>query len=136
MGFSTIYLRAFSFDRPLSEEHAELLIEINQTEFDDAEYNVGEEGGPPNMYCQWVPTEDRLGLEWDKIEKFYDAEKWLTYLIDNYIQPWGYKLNGESPWYIDDFQQAGILRVVDNVVIQEPREIDDIKKEYGELDLY
>ena len=52
------------------------------------------------------------------------------------MKPWGYTLNGESPWYIDDFQTAGILRVTDNVVSQEERDISAIKSAYGEFDLY
>jgi hypothetical protein len=49
---------------------------------------------------------------------------------------WGYTLNGESPWYIDDFEAGGILRVTDNVVSQEERDITAIKSQYGEFDLY
>jgi hypothetical protein len=73
---------------------------------------------------------------WDKNEKFYFGQEWLVYLIEKFIKPWGYRLNGASPWYIDDFQEAGILHVNDNVVSQESRDIADIKDKFGELDLY
>lgn len=136
MGFSTIYLRPFQFDRPLDVEHAEELVEFNETEHEGENGEPGGDGMPPNYYCQWVPTEDRQGLEWDRAEKFYHGKEWLEYLIAEFIQPWGYTLNGESPWYIDDFQEAGILKVTDNVVSEEPADINEINRKYGEFDLY
>lgn len=136
MGFSTIYLRPFIFDRAIAPEHADELLEFNETEHEDSDGNPGGDGKPPTYYCQWVATKDRTGLEWDKNEKFYHGKEWLVYLIENFIKPWGYTLNGESPWYIDDFEEAGILRVTDNVVTEETRDIAAIKDEYGEFDLY
>lgn len=44
--------------------------------------------GMPSFYCQWIPTEDCQGIEWDGGEKFYSAEKWLKYIIENYLKPW------------------------------------------------
>ena len=136
MGFSTIYLKPFQLDRPLTPEQVEELVEFNETEHEDENGEPGGEGKPPTYYCQWVPTADRAGLEWDKNEKFYFGAEWLEYLIEHYIKPWGYTLNGESPWYIDDFEAGGILRVTDNVVSQEERDIAAIKSQYGEFDLY
>src|SRR4051794_9559987 len=104
MGFSTIYLRPFHFDRALSPEHAQILVEFSEIEHEDERGKPGGEGKPPTFYCQWIPTGDRSGLEWDKNEKFYYGEEWLVYLIEKFIKPWGYTLNGESPWYIDDFE--------------------------------
>ncbi|BAY38077.1 hypothetical protein NIES2111_24210 [Nostoc sp. NIES-2111] len=136
MGFLTIYLRPFRFDQVIDPEHANILIDFCQTEHEDEFGNPGGDGKPPTYYCQWILTEDRHGLEWDKKEKFYYGKEWLIYLIKNFIEPWGYKLNGESPWYIDDFQEAGIIKVSDNVVTEELRDILVIKDEYGEFDLY
>jgi hypothetical protein len=60
----------------------------------------------------------------------------LVDLIEHFIKPWESALNGESPWYIDDFQEAGILKVVDKVVTEKPRDISATKSEYSEFDLY
>ncbi|TWU00589.1 hypothetical protein Pla108_15410 [Botrimarina colliarenosi] len=136
MGFSTIYLKPFRFDRVIDTEHAEVLFEFSDTEHEDENGEPGGDGKPPTYYCQWIPTEDRAGLEWDKNEKFYHGKEWLEYLIERFIEPWGYKLNGEVPWYIDDFEQAGMLTVKDNIVSEEPRDIEAIKSEYGQIDLY
>ena len=132
MGFSTYYLRPFHLDRPLTAEHAAVLEEFAETEHEDENGEPGGDGKPPTLYCQWVPTEDRTGLEWDKGEKFYFGDEWLVYLIDRFLKPWGYTLNGECPWYCDEFDAAGILRVADNVVFGEPRPIDAIKDEFDE----
>ena len=127
MGFSTIYLKPFRFDRALDPEQARILIDSSETEHEDEAGNPGGDGKPPTYYCQWVPTEDGERLEWDKNEKFYYGKEWLEYLIETFIAPWVYRLNGESPWYIDDFQEAGILKVADNVVTEERRDISTIK---------
>jgi hypothetical protein len=136
MGYSTIYLQPFKFDRPLTTDHADVLIEFSQTEHEDESGKPGGGGKPPTNYCQWIPMDDRGGLEWDKGEKFYYGTEWLVYLIETFIKPWGYIVNGESPWYIEDYQEAGILKVVDNVVSEESSEISAIKEKYGEFELY
>jgi hypothetical protein len=135
MGYSTIYLRPFYFDRPIEPEHAKILNEFSETEHEDESGNPGGEGKPPTYYCQWIVTEDYQRLEWDKNEKFYYGKEWLVYLVEHFIEPWGYKLNGESPWYIDDFQYAGILTVSDNVITEDSQDISAIKDRYGQFDL-
>lgn len=50
--------------------------------------------GMPSFYCQWIPTEDNMGITWDKGEKFYKAKEWLELMIENFFKPWGYILNG------------------------------------------
>lgn len=132
MGFDTVYLRPFKFDRTLELEHVKQLLEFSETEHEDQDGNPGGDGKPPAYYCQWVPTEDGSGLQWNEDEKFYHGEEWLVYLIEKFIKPWGYTLSGECPWYIDDYEEAGILRVTDNVVTQESRDFFTIKDTYGE----
>ncbi len=48
----------------------------------------------PSHWCQWVPTRDGKGIEWDGGEKFYNYEEWLHFLIDHFLIPWGYELSG------------------------------------------
>lgn len=64
----------------------------------------------PNMWCQWIPTDDGRGIEWDGEEKFYDAEEWIEYISEKILKPKGYLLNGvvqaqgegmEDRWYIE-----------------------------------
>lgn len=92
----------------------------------DNEDNVIDHNRPPKtqpgLWCQWVPTEDGWGLEWDGNEKFYCYVEWLQYLIDRvfpHILEEGHEplvLNGDVEWFGEDPDDRGIIRVRDNVV--------------------
>lgn len=43
--------------------------------------------GQPELWCQWVPTSDNTGIEWDGGEKFYSSAEWMAYLIDTFLKP-------------------------------------------------
>jgi hypothetical protein len=73
-------------------------------------------GGQPGLWCHWVPTKDRLAIAWDGGEKFYCYVEWLKYLIEIFLDPWGYSLNGEVTWAGEEYGDTGIIRVVNNVV--------------------
>ena len=94
MGLNTNFYGRFSLDRPLTPEHRVILEEFTDTEHEDEEGRLGLDGKPPTLYCQWVPTEDSAGLEWDGAEKFYYYGPWLEYLISRFFRPWGYTVNG------------------------------------------
>lgn len=68
----------------------------------------------PGLWCQWVIEGNEL--VWDQGEKFYEYEEWLVYLIDNFIAPSGYKLNGEIQFQGEDEDDFGTICVVDNEV--------------------
>lgn len=68
----------------------------------------------PGLWCQWTISETEL--EWDGGEKFYEYEEWLHYLIDNFFEPLGYKLNGEITWEGEDSDDFGTIKVIDNDV--------------------
>ena len=70
----------------------------------------------PGLWCQWRPTEDGEGIEWDGGEKFYNYVQWLEYIIKNILAPRGYVLNGEVKWRGEDFDDTGTIVVLDNVV--------------------
>ena len=72
--------------------------------------------GQPGLWCQWVPTEDGTEIEWDGGEKFYDYVPWLKYLLDNFLIPWGYTLNGEVNWEGEESDDLGLINVTANVV--------------------
>jgi hypothetical protein len=72
--------------------------------------------GQPGLWCQWVPTEDGDGIEWDEGEKFCSYVEWLEYLIEHFLKPWGYVLNGEVSWRGEDFYDVGTITVEDNEV--------------------
>ena len=49
--------------------------------------------GQSSLWCDWTPTEDGYGIEWNGAEKFYNCVEWLEYLIEHFLGPWGYVLN-------------------------------------------
>jgi len=72
--------------------------------------------GQPGLWCQWVPNEDGTAIEWDMGEKFYEYTDWLVYLIEHFLEPWGYVLNGEVMWQGEESSDRGRLYVKDNKV--------------------
>jgi hypothetical protein len=72
--------------------------------------------GQPGLWCQWVPNEEGTCVHWDGGEKFYDYTEWLAYLIEHFLEPWGYKLNGKVEWQGEDANDRGTIHVKDNVV--------------------
>ena len=70
----------------------------------------------PGLWCQWVPSADGEGIEWNGGEKFYYYVEWLNYIIKNFLIPWGLVLNGTVKWRGEDFDDAGKIIVKDNVV--------------------
>jgi len=73
-------------------------------------------GEQPGLWCQWVPNVDGDAIEWDEGEKFYSYIPWINYLIDHFLKPWGYILNGECQWQGEDSGDIGKIVIVDNVV--------------------
>jgi len=70
----------------------------------------------PGLWCQWVPTEDRRGIEWDGGEKFYAYIQWIEYIISKVLAPRGYVLNGNVKWRGEDFDDTGVIEIHDNMV--------------------
>ena len=69
--------------------------------------------GQPGLWCQWTVGENNDTIEWDRGEKFYSYQEWLVYIVDHFLKPWGYILNGGVAWQGEEESDTGIL-VVDN----------------------
>lgn len=82
---------------------------------DITDYNCPPDG-QPGLWCQWVPTDDGRAIEWSGHEKFYDYRQWLVYLIEHFLKPWGYVLNGEVKWKGEVRGDVGTLVVEANDV--------------------
>ena len=73
--------------------------------------------GQPGLWCQWVPSEDGSLIVWDEGEKFYYYVDWLRYLIEHFLKPWGYRVDGEVEWCGEDsWDDRGKIVVDDNQV--------------------
>jgi hypothetical protein len=103
---------------PLGEEGCYF---VNQKWDEDSEVSVVNYNRPPKtqpgLWCQWVPTADGGGIKWNGTEKFYDYVEWLQYIINNFIEPWGYVLNGEVNWQGEREEDIGAIVVINNHII-------------------
>jgi hypothetical protein len=76
--------------------------------------------GQPGLWCQWQSSEDRTAIIWGGGEKFYAYVEWLEYLIEHFLTPWGYILNGEMKWQGEDEADRGTITVKNNRVLAAP----------------
>lgn len=143
MGYTTEFDGQFDLNKPLTEGDAEFLIKLSDSR--RVARNMGEEYGTqgeyfvdggvnaelfketviehntppssqPSLYCHWVPTQDKSGIVWNGVEKFYQYTKWLQYLID-WLSPRGYVLNGSVDWFGENSHDRGTLIVTNNVLV-------------------
>ena len=68
----------------------------------------------PGLNMQWVPNADGTSIEWDEGEKFCEYIEWLEYIIENFLTPWGYVLNGKVSWYGEENSDQGVIHVKNN----------------------
>ena len=67
------------------------------------------------LWCGWSPNDE--GTEYYAQDgKNYDYIDWLKYLVENFLGPWGYKLNGEIEWDGEERGDLGKIKVQDNLV--------------------
>lgn len=71
----------------------------------------------PGLWCKWTPTDDRMHIEWDGAEKFYNYIEWIEYLISKVLAPRGYVVNGNVKWRGEDFDDSGVIEINDNIVM-------------------
>lgn len=103
---------------PLGEEGCYF---VNEKWDEESELSIVDYNHPPKtqpgLWCQWIPTADGGGIQWNGMEKFYDYVEWLQYLINNFIEPWGYVLRGEVNWQGEEAADVGMIWVENNVII-------------------
>ncbi len=72
--------------------------------------------GQPGLWCKWTADDTGRFIGWDGCEKFYDDIKWLEYLIEHFLEPWGIALNGVVRYKGEDRGDFGSIVVIKNVV--------------------
>lgn len=148
MGYTTVFTGRIKIEPPLDEKEIEFLRKFNATrrmnrtkgpyyvdaggvagqahEADVVDHNRPPEG-QPGLWCQWTPTDDGAFIEWDGVEKFYEAEEWMTYIIEHFIKPdaiakaslpflRGHNCNGDAEAQGEESDDRWKLVVKDNKV--------------------
>ena len=108
MGYSTEFIGEIAITPPLSEQEIDYLKKFNQTRHTQLKpnpYAVGDfepkdlinadhdiktknsfpPVGQPELWCNWIPTDDGTALKWSGVEKSYEMAEWLKYLIEHFI---------------------------------------------------
>lgn len=143
MGYTTEFTGSLTLNKKLTEEDSKFLKDLNATRrmkrnlkgFGvDGEFfvgdltNCGQNETPdvvdcnsppstqPSLWCQWVPTEDDMGLQWDKGEKAYNMEEWIVYLINRYLEPRGYVVSGLIEAQGEESGDIWAIKVDNNIV--------------------
>jgi hypothetical protein len=96
------------------------------------DYN-NEPATQPGLWCQWVPSDDRQGIEWNGAEKFYNYVEWMNYLIENFLAPWGYTLTGRVDFQGESSDDNGRLVIVANVCKVNPSALVELAECAGDL---
>jgi hypothetical protein len=144
MGYTTEFTGAFQLNKPLNAETKEFLMRLSRTrrmkrnvvpeygvegEFyvngtgmagQDRDATIVDYNKPPStqpsLWCDWIPTDDGLFIEWNGGEKFYNYVEWITYIVDKILKPHGYILSGEVTWQGEDSYDRGMIVAKDNVI--------------------
>jgi hypothetical protein len=144
MGYQTEFRGCFELNKVLDQETDDFLVKFSKTrrmarnlpkeygvegefyvdgggDYGQAlEDNVIDQHRPPRtqpeLWCQWVPTKDGKGIEWDGGEKFYSYVEWIEYLIAKVLAPKGYVLNGTVDWRGEGWTDIGTIAITDNKV--------------------
>ncbi len=128
------YLKQFSGSRRMSRTKGGYYIGTGEAgqdhEADVLDYNKPPDE-QPGLWCQWVPTKDGKGIEWNGFEKFYFGAEWMFYLIVHFLgtKPLakerepdtmsfliGHTLNGEIKAQGEEDVDRWTLIVKDNIV--------------------
>lgn len=106
MGYTTDFLGHIDIDPPLNDTEIAYLsafrrsrrwdrpggpYDVPPNPFADERVDVDIDAynrpapGQPQLWCQWAVCWDGCCLTFDGDEKFYEPERWLRYLIDNFL---------------------------------------------------
>jgi hypothetical protein len=144
MGYTTDFNGSFSLNKKLDDKLHAYLVKFNETRRMkrkledkygiDGEFYVDGDGyagqdrddsiidynkppiTQPGLWCQWRPSDDGTFIEWDGGEKFYEYENWIVYIVQNFLAPNGYVLNGTIEFQGEDDSDFGELIMIDNVL--------------------
>lgn len=108
MGYTTDFEGRINLSRELTMSEAQAILDFSETRHDPTQM--------PGYNCDWEPTRDGYGIQWNGIEKFYDADAWMQVVLDRFITPLGIAANGVINAQGEDPSDVWRLKVTDNKV--------------------
>lgn len=111
MGYTTDFTGEVTVEPPLNEHEISFLTAFNKTrrmarargplfvKGSDGEWGRGqghdddvldfneEPPDQPGLWCQWVPNDEGTTIKWDEGEKFYEADRWMAYIVYRLLAP-------------------------------------------------
>ena len=128
MSYSVYYRGEIQIHPPLSEEHAAAVLAFSKKERNEltepifARVAASEEPDLPGYLELFEISEDRSTILPDEDESNHGLRLWLVLLVQHYLGPLGYVLNGEVSWDASDVEDRGRIFVKDNAV----EAVDDV----------
>lgn len=128
MPYSVYYRGEITISPPLTEEHAAVVRAFSRKESNDLTKSIfakiaaspGED--LPAYMDVFDISEDRTTILPDEDESCYGLRLCLVLLVEHYLAPLGYVLNGEVSWDADDVNDRGSIFVKDNLI----EDVDDV----------
>lgn len=87
-----------------------------------------------SLWCHWIPSEDGKEIKWNGAEKFYGYIKWIEYINENFLKPWGITINGNVKWEGCEEGDIGKIIAKDGVisaVSYEYKEPEPVQPQYN-----
>jgi hypothetical protein len=122
MGYSVYYRGEIEIAPPLTEEHAETVLAFSnhqrtvKTAPIFAAIAASAEADLPGHAGLLELSEERDLIVPDEFESRHGLRLWLVLLIEHFLAPLGYALNGEVSWTADESDDRGSIFVKDNAV--------------------
>ncbi|HUZ97530.1 MAG TPA: hypothetical protein VMU57_21710 [Edaphobacter sp.] len=122
MGYSVYYRGKIEIVPPLTEEHAEIVLAFSKYERAEKTASIFEavaasaEPDLPGHAGLFELSEGRDLIVPDESESRHGLRLWLVLLIEHFLGPLGYVLNGEVSWTADDLDDRGCIFVMGNAV--------------------
>jgi hypothetical protein len=137
MGYTTDFTGHVTVDPPLNPAEVAFLRAFAETRrqtvpegpYSTKDYGWGQlpEGasdwppeGQPSRWCDWEPTQDAAGIEWNGVEKFDAADIWMQYLIDHFLKP------GAAAQGLPGFEEFTFDHTVNGVINAQGEREDDV----------
>jgi hypothetical protein len=136
MGYTTEFSGSIAVEPVLTEDHAAELLAFSEERHEGAKF--------PGYWCNWEPIEQfrfdgtahrkeyGAAIAWNNAEKFYSSAEWMKYIIDKFLAPKGYVLNGVIEAQGEDPEDRWRLLVEDNTVLTQQATVEFLPaKEVG-----